>query len=562
MARTCLGALWAAACVVGLLATACDGEGFCFLVKETLPDSGDQTPVPGGGTEPTPTPTPPPSPPTPGVTERFEGAWLASYGDDIPSGDGQYQYAVRLSLDQSGTALSGVGTMFRVVRTGAVAASEIPVTVSGTADSTGLDAQISMNSPRTGRVTWYLRATTTGLVGIYEVVDATGVLQRAGRAQWHNIGSTNITGSWVAAFGDDFGDAARGFPRRDRTMAIVLSPSADTLSGFGLMDEQIPGNPNAVSQDFLVTHGFIQGTKLQFSFGAGRLTGPMDWYGFFDQSHIAAAYAQFALSEANVEELARFGHTLWYRSPEAGPAGVSATWVTAFSDSATVSGAPGPDYLAVVGLAAQESGLVTGTRALVLNESDPNPVFEAYNVANGNILGSRVVVDFIGGRNRFAWDLRLAQDLMVGSYHRSDSSGAFAGMGNAEWRRLTSPQLAGRTWVAAYVDTVGELAPPVTQLALVSITSQAESGLLNGTGALRYAGEVRRRLLRVSGSILAGEITWTWQSPDAFGETVWHLRQAGDYLYGTYTNFTANGAVEFRGHAVFVPSEQTRIFSP
>jgi hypothetical protein len=52
-------------------------------------------------------------------------------------------------------------------------------------------------------------------------------------------------------------------------------------------------------------------------------------------------------------------------------------------------------------------------------------------------------------------------------------------------------------------------------------------------------------------------LSWLWTSPDAFGRTVWHLQQAGDYLVGTYTNFTAEGEVEFRGNAVFTESRLT-----
>lgn len=562
--RTSVYALIAVLVVVSASLVGCDGIGWPIALKRAPVDSGDQTPEPGEeGEEPTEDegePVEPPTTPEPPQQVTFGGAWMATYADDFPSDEGQQQYAIRLTLTQSGNALNGTGRLFRVFRTGATAATEIPVAATGLVDTTGLDATLTVSLSQTGRVTWHVRATQSGMVGIYHLLGTDGAIQRMGHAHWYRIRRPGIEGPWVSAFGDDFGNSA--LPARNRTAAIVLSGSG-SLFGRGSFDEQAPDQPDRSPLGFDVAgSSLVADSQVGLTFGGSQLGGnEYDWYGFADSSRIAAAYAQFQVDG----ELCRFGHALWRASPEVVPDDVTHTWVTAFSDSVTaIEGTTAPDFLAVVTLDAQSGGLVVGSLGRVLTESDASPSFQSYNATNSNLLGSRLVLD-LNGRYRFAWDMRLADDVMAGSYQRL-VGGEFAGSGNAEWRPLTEPDLAGSTWAAAYIDTVGEMDSPVTQLALVTITRQ-DAASLGGTGALRFAGETRRRVFTVTGSLtdqpLSGrEITWRWQGGvDFFGDTIWHLRQAGDYLYGTYTNFTAQDAVEFRGHAVFVRSQETTYFN-
>ncbi len=547
--------LIAALIVAGVVLTGCDGEGlFVAQERRSFPDSGDQPPVPG-------IPTPPdngngdPSAPTPAV---FGGVWMAAFGNDFPTDSGQRQYAARLNLQQTGSSITGSGRIWRVVRTGDVAAGESNLTVSGSVDASGRDAVITTESPRTGRMRWRMRAGSDVLIGIYEGLGSDNQMERSGHAIWRRENNGEGSGSWVAGFSDDFADSASGYLARTRTATIVVNRSGNSLSGIGSFDEQRPGRLEDRSLDFQITRGLLDAPRIGFTFGSGDLRSDYDWYGYAGRNRIYTAYGQY---DSNSSRLARFGHTEWLRSESSEPSAVSGRWVTAFSDTITEDGLPGADYLAVVNLSAQRNGPITGSNGQVLDEAVSDPTYQSHSVSRGNILGTRVVFDMTGNRNRFAWVLRLTNDTMVGSYQRL-RDGSYAGSGTVEWRRLSNtPDLIGSTWAAAYVDTFGAFSPPATQLALVTITNQSSTSL-SGNGALRYAGDTRRRLLSVNGSIRPnGEITWTWTGPDGFGRRVWNLRQAGDYLYGTYTNFTANGELEAQGHAVFIRTVRTTTFT-
>lgn len=547
--------------------TGCDGVGLWWSERKSTTDSGDQTPSTGDGTSSDGTVTPPSSTPT---GQRFAGTWIAAFGDDYPTAESRDQFAARLIMTQAGTGLTGQGTLFRIAATAVgsstSAVEEISVTVVGTVDTNELDANLTLASSRIPTTRWYLRATESGLVGIYQVTDGTGAVTQSGHARWFKLSGGSVAGAWVGGFSDGYGDSANGFPQRSRTGLAALSTSgAGVFSGNGSFDIQVPNDPNALPIDFNVTNGLIQGSKLAFTFSNGGLgANDYDSAGFISDGLLTTAYAQFMpTGQSGVEQTVRTGHGLWHLSGETVPDDVSATWVSAWTDDITEGGGAGSDYLAVAALSAQSGGPITANSASLLDESASDPAYYSVSVSSGNILGSRVVFDLSSSQTRFAQDLRLSGSLLTGTYQRI-RSGAFAGSGTVEWRQLTDPDLAGNTWAAAYVDTSSAVAgvAPATQFALMTITSQDTAGNITGTGALRYAGDTRRRLFNASGTIFNGQITIRWISADGFGDTVWHMRQAGSYLYGTYTNYTANGAVEYKGNALFVRSQETRNLTP
>ena len=96
---------------------------------------------------------------------------------------------------------------------------------------------------------------------------------------------------------------------------------------------------------------------------------------------------------------------------------------------------------------------------------------------------------------------------------------------------------------------------------MVTITTQESNGDLAGIGALRFAGEDSRRLFNLSGEVNRDEIEWVWRGPDLFGDTIWHLRQAGRILFGTYTNLNSADNVETQGHALWISTTETESFS-
>jgi hypothetical protein len=206
-------------------------------------------------------------------------------------------------------------------------------------------------------------------------------------------------------------------------------------------------------------------------------------------------------------------------------------------------------------LTANDGGAVTGY-ALMRNEADDSPDFQRYNIDNGSIIGTQVQLSMSRLAGSFFWDLRLCQDRLVGSYQRfAGSQNRLVGTGHAEFRTMTSAGVLRGTWASAYVDTYGAAHPEQSQLAVVTVANQASAGAsFSGYGALRFAGESRRRLFNVAGEAASGDIVWEWRGADLFGRTVWHLRRCNNLLYGTYTNYTSGGAIESHGSGVWIKS--------
>ncbi|MBI4558177.1 MAG: hypothetical protein HY706_11395 [Candidatus Hydrogenedentes bacterium] len=201
----------------------------------------------------------------------------------------------------------------------------------------------------------------------------------------------------------------------------------------------------------------------------------------------------------------------------------------------------------------------------ILTEGSETAAYAAFTVENGTISGSRVQMDWRTPSSTFSWDLRLASSIMVGSYQQTDAAGRFIGRGTAEFRYRAVSRLVD-TWVAAYVDTHAPRPPLVSQFALVTVSTQDTRGALGGTGSVRFANndvaEQRRRLFNMAGTVSGDQIQWEWRGADLFGQTVWHLRQAGNLLFGTYTNFTNAGAVAATGEAVWVRATRTPALTP
>lgn len=539
--------------LVSLWLTGCDGKG--FLLPETSLEAGDRPPGgggrddgPGGGGG-----TPPPA------ARPFAGSWVAAYGDDQVSVDAQSganQYAVKLVLQQSGQTLSGNGTMFRVLSEGRVASDEVRLRVSGRA--TGEDATLTLSSVSTGRFEndpfWFLRLASNRIVGMYAETAPTDALVRSGHATWRRVAAADINDTWVAAFSDEI--AAQGLDTRDRTAVVTLAEDQDqNLAGQGGFVEQREADV-PLELEFDVIQGGRTSREVTFTFGGLDLaTNEMDWFSFFNGSLILGAYGQF--SEAN--QLIRLGHGTWRRSPDSGPSAVTHTWVASFGDSTAAEGSQPTDYLAVVSLQAQQGGDVTGN-ARILDENLRDPAFEEYDVRNATVVGSRLRMELVGATDRLNWDLRLASSVMVGSYHRLDLDDRFLGRGIAEWRFSSANDLVG-TWAASFYDTFGDTRPETTHFALVTITAHENDGTLSGVGTLRFAGEQTRRLFNVLGEIDNDDIRWVWRGPDLFGDTVWHLRQAGRFIFGTYTNLDSVGNVETQGNALWIRTAQTETFS-
>ena len=208
-------------------------------------------------------------------------------------------------------------------------------------------------------------------------------------------------------------------------------------------------------------------------------------------------------------------------------------------------------------LSAATGDVLSGSGRL-LDEGDGTYAYQTVSVKEGQVVGSHVTVELhaSGSQDRYVWDLRATPSMLVGSYQRFDSFDRYISRGNAEWRRQRSTISLVGTWAASFVDTANSRSTEATQLVLLNVATQADGGALTGTGALRYAnGETSRRLFRLVDSTVSEsnqDIVWRWRGTDLFGDTVWHLRQGTDALYGTYTNYTSAGAVESQGSAVWI----------
>ncbi|MBI5095407.1 MAG: hypothetical protein HZB26_23615 [Candidatus Hydrogenedentes bacterium] len=530
----------------GLCLTGCDGHGFDLGIKIS---TGDNTPSPGdgggtpgdgntgGGTTPSPKP--------------FAGTWLASYGDDQP-GDGSKQYAVRLLVSQDANtgALSGTGTMFRVFRSGTASQDVVDLTLSGTAQ--GSSAQLVFHSkPSTVfdfNPVWTLRATGNRMTGVYEETDTNAALVVSGHAVWNLITSGALNDAWISGYTDAY--AATGLKTNDTSAAVSLAAGADNkFTGDGLQ-AIIKEGATPDELNFLIAGEIPGGSQINFTFDGSDLTGKaMDWWGFYSANYFVGAYGQFT-AENNLN---RFGHATWYSASGVTADRVTRTWVTSFGDSAASAGAELSDYVMQVTLSLQTGAEVTGT-ALVLNERDTTPQFKSYALQNGTISGTRVRFELAGAGTTFAWDLNLSDTAMAGCYQQFNTSGTFLSRGIAEWRPGGTSSLVG-TWTAAYVDTLRVSEAVATQLSRVTIATQTSSGALSGSGTLHFPGESADRTFSVSGTRSGSQIDWTFPGGTGLaGDFVWHMRQAGDILFGTYTNFTTTDVTEARGHAIWFRS--------
>jgi hypothetical protein len=531
--------------VAPLFLTGCDGEG--LQINKTV-TSGDNPPDQGGNNG---------GGNTPGTTDtRFTGSWVSSYGDDFTTAHtnrGAFEYATILRLTHSNTSITGDGYMYRFMRQGSGDAfQKYSFSVKGTAS--GTDAVLTLQPSQSGafdaKPVWYLRLAGTRMTGMFQETTSSNALVRGGHALFQKVGTGSLTGSWAAAASDDY--AVLGTDRLERTAVMNLAQASDnTLSGNGSFSLQ--RNAGSAPADFNVTRGILTRPDVDFSFGELDLgVNTLDLLGFFTGSAIVSAYGEFDNSGA----LLRLGHTTWYTAPEPSTAAVTHNWVTSFSDSVTSNNVPATDFLVVMNLTAQNGGGVTGSGTLRFE--DDNTSLENFTIENGTLVGSRIHLEMSAVSRVLIWDLRVTGSMMLGSYRQLTPTGTFISRGVAEWRIAGTPSLKG-TWTTAYFDTYGAANPENTQFALVTVSSQDANGVLTGTGGLRFAGDVSRRLFNLSGSVDSNEITWTWASQDLSGVTTWHLRQAGNFLFGTYINEDSSGGLEFRGNALWVRTNQTDV---
>ncbi len=549
-----LGLSFALVLLVGI---GCDGGG--LAIHMPAPDSGDQPGGGGGGDD--------------GAggggsdgggggadagDTRFAGNWLASFSDDRTTASapyGQIQYAILLNIRQRGTGISGSGTLFRVFREGPTASNRIAVQMSGS--TSGDDATFTLRSGAGGldrEQTWYLRLGGEHMAGMYFTSDSAGTLSRSGHALWHKATSNIRTDvPWAAAYTDEFGIA--GFPQRSRTASVTPIIEQTTLRGGGTLYEHASLAPEL---NFDLVRGGVSGSEIGFTFGGlDLIENEVDWFGFFGGNVMVSAYGQFDASDA----LIRSGHTVWVPAPERELTAITGAWAGSFRDRTVEKPNLPGDFTAVFHLTAKDGGAVTGY-ALIRNEADDSPDFQRYNIDNGSIIGTQVQLSMSRLAGSFFWDLRLCQDRLVGSYQRFvGSQNRLAGTGHAEFRTLTSAGVLRGTWASAYVDTYGAAHPEQSQLAVVTVSSQGSAGApFSGYGALRFAGESRRRLFNVAGEVVSGDIVWEWRGADLFGRTVWHLRRCNNLLYGTYTNYTSGGAIEAYGSGVWIKSAYSGSF--
>lgn len=550
-----------AAVVLALLAptlAGCNGEGIFTAAKIYSTDGGDTPDPDDGGTDP-PDPIP--------DTTRSLGTWITSYSDArVESGAryGQIQYAVSANLRRNGTDLTGTGTVFRIFSEGPTAQDELSVRFTGFI--TGDDANLAVSSATGGRVydapTWQLRFAGSQAVGMYVSYDSNRTVVRSGRAVWFRQGTGDIAQSWASAYSDEYGGDP--FPAYDRTALMLLEKDAanNVVTGLGSFVEQRDGD-TPFNVEFDVADGLLSGSRVEWTYANLSLANtPVDWFGFLSNGILVGAYGQFDQDDA----LVRFGHAAWYvMLDDFVPDGLTGTWITSFTDQATDPREPVTDYLMAVSLRARSDNIVTGSGQLLTSEM-PLESELAVSVNEGVITGSKFAMETRVNvpNDRFVWDLRANNSVMVGSYQRFTSGGRFLGRGTAEWRRQTTATPSVRyTWVGSYHDTENVTSQgPQTQMAIMNVAIQTTDGALDGTGALRYGnGENRRRLFDLlDGSVLDQDIRVTWGGPDLFGDTRWRFRQAGSRLYGVYYNETSSGAFESRGSAVFIRTSTQSVF--
>ena len=551
---------------VSVALAGCDGDGNVFsstakLAEPAVPDS-------SGGTQTTPSDsgstTPPPSGGSSGggttmSDKRFEGTWIASFGDDFASGVLENEYAARLDLQRAAfSRITGTGKFFRFFRQGQNLWDESDVTV--TQGSTADDyAQIVVNSrafdyPQT----WYLRLSGGLLSGMYTAFDGHNNVMRAGHAQWRLLSDYSIAGDWVSGFGDSFSvndpQVEDSGPMRHRTAGITLNArTSQIFAGKGDFVE-LREQDRSVGWGFSVNDGSVVGPEATFTFDqfyaptvpSSVTSAPMYWKGFYSTDHMVGAFGQFNASG----EFTRFGHASWYHVPaNLQPSAVNGTWVSAFQDALTAEAEPGI-FLALMTLEVRNGGGVTGSNVQIRQETGQDADYQRYPAADGQMEALALHLELGSQVQRIVWDLYPAGGVLVGSYQRFNNLGDFLGRGVAEWW----PQLANTTldgsWAASYADTtrVGGAAPEQTGLGYVTLAGQTMPDI-SGTGSLLLAGERTPKSFNVSGTVSNSEVQWRWAGRGLSGNTIWRLRQSGTMLVGTYTNYNNIGDVESRGCA-------------
>ena len=480
---------------------------------------------------------------------RFSGTWMASFGDDLPQGGGRRQYALRMKLSHNSTTITGSGAMLRFYNSGSTPFDSEPFTlkVSGTASGNDATLKLSSSGNFVNSPTVWLRMAGSRVAALYGERDSNLALDRSAHFVLHKVATTSLEQTWASAFSDEYG-AGGAFVARDRTGLLTLDLTGEDLSGVGSYVEERPGDVTAVF-DFDVLQGYLSNNETSFTLGNfAPANGEVDWFGYHSGSLIVAAYGQFNSSN----ELARFGHATWYQADDADPADFERAWTASFSDT---SGAGGlvSDYVMLMSGLAVSGNTVTGT-VRVLDQSDSDPEFVSYTIENGTVVGNELTMDMVRSGVRFTWDLLLANPVLVGSYQQFNSSDEYVSRGVAEWRFGTASNLAG-TYVAPYFDssTTNTTEDRASQLAILNLTSVDNDGTISGTGTVRLASEQNRRQFSIEGTVADGHIQLIWSGADLFGDTVWNLRKAGSYLYGSYTNYASNNTtVEFQGSATYL----------
>ncbi|MFA6242522.1 MAG: hypothetical protein WC655_16415 [Candidatus Hydrogenedentales bacterium] len=484
---------------------------------------------------------------------RFAGTWIASYGDDLPEGSGQRQYAARMTLQQSDAVITGTGQMHRFFNTGSAASDGTAFAVNITGSASQDDATLTfaaaagkfLNPPQLT-----VRLTGNRLDGVFVERSANLVVDRYGHMTWRRVSGTDIDGPWVAAFHDDVVPAG-AFPARDRTASMTLASADSAITGIAEYVEQQPGDiPETVT--FTTAAGTLQNSQLKLTLTpADPADGVVDWFGFHLGNYFVGAYGQF-----NGTDLARFGHATWYQSPASPqPSSFQKTWVSSFRDTAATGSLKPADYLLVTNGLTDDGNTVTGSVSL-LDESEVSPAFQSYTIQNGVVTGSKMTFDMVRSGFRFSWTLQLASSMLVGSYQQFNSVDQFLSRGVATWRSGSS-SYTGLTgiWASSFFDTYTSSAEEnrASQLAVVSITNISSEGAITGTGFLKLANESNRRQFVVSGTVATDPIRIDWSGGGLFGATSWHVRRVGSALCGTYTNFASdNQTIEFQGSATFV----------
>lgn len=538
------------AVAVGGLLPGCGGGG----IETKVPDIGDAPPgepPPGGGDDEDDPPAGEP---------RFRGTYITSYGDDFiaAAASSPSEYAGRIVLDQEGTEVTGTGAMARYFRTGPFNNAQFEFTVGGSSAPGSNDGLITFRNRQNRNdfdrlPVWAMRRVGSRLLGIYGEFNTNDQLVRSGHAVWTREETGSVEGTWIAVGTDSF--AVEGSSRFDRTSRIALSNSqGNTVEGSGGFVEQT-FNDGVLTTNVTVTEGARQDQRIGLRLGGAEL-GETEFQhiGFFSDSFMHTTYGQYL----NRQELLRMGHVTWVRGQTPDAAAINGTWVAAFSDSRTRGAASARSFVTVLRLELQEGNVIGGS-GHVLDEGDPVEVnFRSAEIQGGSLVGgTRLQLSAVKADASFEWDLRVGANRMVGTYRRLNSQGEPVGVGSAEFFRGGAPAPQG-TWTAAFVDRINEVRAPESQLAIVQIADPSEEGLLTGTGRLQYAAEIDdlERVFNLTGEVRQDHpsgpwIQWTWSGSDIAGDTVWNLRQQNNIMVGSYTNFTANGNLESRGHAVW-----------